>query len=97
MFIRKIQDGMEPSKTTIREVNFIHAIGKSTHYKSAARQKALSALWQIALLEKPYPKALLKPARNHLFDLLRSQDREIVEEYIMRCVQIIDSMTCASV
>jgi hypothetical protein len=54
-------------------------------------------LWQIALLEKPYPKALLKPARNHLFDLLRSQDREIVEEYIMRCVQIIELMTCASV
>lgn len=88
---------MEPPKITVREVDFIHAIGKSSHFRSDARKKAFNVLWQFAMLEKPYPKSLLKPARKHLFDLLRNQDREIVEEHILKTVDIIDSKTGASV
>jgi predicted metallopeptidase len=73
MFILKIKDSMDPSKTTSREVEFIHTVGKSSHNKSTARQQAINVLWQIALMEKPgYNHTLLKPARKHLFDLLRT-------------------------
>lgn len=55
-------------------------------------------LWQIALLEKPgYSNQLIKPARKHLYDLLRTQDREVIESYILNCLNIIESKTGASV
>jgi hypothetical protein len=37
MFINKIKDEMEPSKTTVREIEFIHSVGKNSHFKSDAR------------------------------------------------------------
>lgn len=65
MFINKIKDCLLPSKTTIREVEFVHTIGKSSHYKSTARQQAYNVLWQFTMLEKPgYSSALLKPSRK---------------------------------
>lgn len=50
------------------------------------------------MMEKPgYSKSLLKPSRKNLFDLLRNQDRDIVETHIMKTLSIIDSKTGASV
>jgi hypothetical protein len=31
MFIIKIKDQMDPSKQTMREVDFVHSLGKSSH------------------------------------------------------------------
>jgi hypothetical protein len=53
MFINKIKDSMEPSKTTTREIEFIHTVGKNSHYKSSAREQAFKVLWQVTMMEKP--------------------------------------------
>ena len=64
---------MEPSRTTTREIEFIHTVGKNSHYKSSAREQAFNVLWQVTMMEKPgYSKLLLKPSRHNLFDLLRT-------------------------
>ena len=38
MFINKIKDLMEPSKTTAREVEFIYTVGKNAHSRSMPRR-----------------------------------------------------------
>jgi hypothetical protein len=89
---------MEPSKTTIRDVEFIYTIGKNSYPKSSARNAAVNVLWQFAMMERNgYSKALLKPSRKHLFDLLRNQDRSVIEEYILKIISIIEQKTGASV
>jgi predicted metallopeptidase len=95
-FILKVKN-QEPSKITLREIEFLHQIGKSAHQKSAARLLAIQALWQCALLEKPgYSLDLLSTARKHCFDLLRTQEREVIEQYVMQALLIVEQKTGTS-
>lgn len=78
---------MEPSKVTMREVEFLHTIGKNAYYKSQARQSAISSLWQIFMQEKPgYARSLAKQSRKHFCDLLRNIESEYREDFIKRSI-----------
>lgn len=53
MFINKVGDSLDPQRVTVRDVEFVHTVGKNAHYKSSARLKAVSVLWQIVMMERP--------------------------------------------
>ena len=81
---------MEPSKVTSREVEFLHAIGKSAYYKSQARLAAINCLWQIFMVEKPgYLLSLAKQSRKHFCDLLRNMESELKDDFIYRSIRTI--------
>ena len=73
-------------------------IGKNSYSSSNSRQIAIEMLWASALLQdESYPRSILKLARNRLFDLARTQDRDFVEQFILKCVSVIEHKKGASV
>ena len=74
----------------MRDVDLVYNLGKNSLMRAAARETAANTLWQIAVLQKPgYPKAILKPTRKHLQNLMRNQDRDMKIAVIKRCMELI--------
>lgn len=96
-FILKVKN-QEPAKISQREIDFLHQIGKSAHQKSPARLLAIASLWQCAVLETPgYSISLLSAARKNCYDLLKTQDREVVEQYMNQALKILEQKTGTSI
>ena len=91
VFIKKVQS-VDPGIITMRDVDLVYNLGKNSFMRAAARETAANTLWQIALLQKPgYPKAILKPTRKHLQNLMRNQDRDMKITVIKRCIELISN------
>jgi len=89
---------LDASLVQVQDVKFIYEIGSGASYKSQAAETLASALWQIATLDKPgYSKALLKPARKNLTDLIRTETSTIKESYICLCIERLSDENVCSV
>ena len=63
-----------------RELEFLYNLVKLAYTNEKSKEAAGQIFWQIATLERRgYAKELLKPARKHLIELVKTSDRSAME------------------
>lgn len=73
---------MEPDKVDERELELLHDLARDNLGQGqGSKEAAIEVLWNIATLQRTgYKQEILEPARKHLINLMRTQDRVTKDE-----------------